>query len=136
MDVRVTFNGFPSLVAETRREVAVAVRESAEAIVNTAKESLHGSRSGRTYRRRGRSHTASAPGEAPSTDTGRLEDSGSVAVSVDGMSATVSFDTPYADTLENSLNRPFLGPASEKEAQNFDDRISKAVAAAARKVGK
>ena len=136
MDVRVTFNGFPSLVAETRREVAIAVRESAEAIVNTAKESLHGSRSGRTYRRRGRSHTASAPGEAPATDTGTLESSGFVGVMADGMTAVAIFNAPYADTLENSLNRPFLGPASEKEAQNFDDRISKAVAAAARKVGK
>lgn len=47
--------------------------KSALIIENTAKTGLQtGSRSGRTYKRRSVTHKASAPGEYPKTDTGKL----------------------------------------------------------------
>ncbi len=59
--------------SETANNVHVAVGKFAFLIDREAKKKVQkGSRSGRVYRRKSIRHTASAPGEPPKTDTGRL----------------------------------------------------------------
>jgi hypothetical protein len=141
MDVQITFNAFPDLIAETLRETKEAVKTSAEAIVESAKESIRsGSKSGRVYKSRGRIHRASAPGETPAGDGGELENSGAVEISDGGMTAEATFTAPYADDLEMGTAaiapRPFLGPAADAQEQPYITAVGKGVSDAARKVGK
>jgi hypothetical protein len=55
-------------------------------------------------------HRASAPGEAPAKDTGRLQSNITVRKSGRGR-YQVRFGAPYAGILEFELNRPFILPA-------------------------
>jgi HK97 gp10 family phage protein len=77
-----------------------------------------------------RVHQASAPGEAPATDTGNLVKSGSVTLDPDGKSATVRFKAPYGPDLEfgtkNMAARPFLVPAFEKNKAKIKQMIKDA----------
>jgi hypothetical protein len=74
-------------------------------------------KTGRVYQRGTRAHQASAPGEPPATDTGRL--SGSMMVSsrrtAGGSTVEIAATAPYAADLEfgNSRieERPFMRPA-------------------------
>lgn len=141
MDVQITFNALPAFLTETHREVKDAVKSSSEAIVEAAKEGIrNGSKSGRTYTRKGRTHRASSPGESPAGDSHELENSGSVEVSADGMTAEATFTAPYADDLElgtaTIAPRPFLGPAAEKQSDEYIQAVGKGMNDAARKVGK
>ena len=84
------------------------------------------------------SHQASAPGEAPASDTGRLIGSGKA--TSDGLSATVNFAAKYAEWLEfgtvKMAERPFLRPAVEVNKQFFRDRLSLAIERATAEVSK
>lgn len=64
-------------------------------------------------------HQASAPGEAPATDTGALVDSIQMDVSENSQSVTISALTNYAAALEFKMNRPFLRPAVEQNKERF-----------------
>ena len=80
-----------------------------------------------------RTHTASAPGEAPATDTGRL--ASSVNYKKDGaMSATVGSEIVYAAMLEFGTSRiaprPAWVPAVEAIRPKFQRRIEAALARA------
>ena len=82
-----------------------------------------------------RTHTASAPGEAPATDTGRL--ASSVNYKKDGaMSATVGSEIVYAAMLEFGTSRiaprPAWVPAVEAMRSKFERRIEAALARATR----
>ena len=72
-----------------------------------------GSKSGRVYGR----HQASAPGEAPATDTGRLIQSIQWQISNHGFTAEVGSTVFYAPLLEEGTDsmaaRPWLRPAYE-----------------------
>jgi HK97 gp10 family phage protein len=76
---------------------------------------LRGTKSGRRYRRRGVIHQASAPGEAPASDTGRLVQSIRVKHEPGSKRAIVVASTRYAVDLEfgtrHMAARPFLRPA-------------------------
>jgi hypothetical protein len=93
-----------------------------------------GPKTGRVYRRGKISHRASAPGEPPATDTGRLVSSGHVGLAkVKGksVSATVEFPVEYAVFLEKgSIHmepRPFLRPAALKLMESGRERIRQAL---------
>lgn len=59
-----------------RPRAELAVVRAGRYFVNAVKKTLSGPRSGRIYRgRRGRLHQASAPGEPPATQTGKLRQS-------------------------------------------------------------
>ena len=88
-------------------------------------------KTGRLYRRAGgRMHQASAPGEAPATDTGNLVNSGQT-TRLGFADYAVSFSTPYAAALEfgthNMAARPFLMPAVMKVASRLQEDISRAM---------
>lgn len=76
---------------------------------------LNGEKTGRVYRRGNVEHQASAPGEAPASDTGTLV--GRIETSYDeaNLSAQVAARTAYAEPLELGTQkmepRPFLRPA-------------------------
>ena len=91
-----------------------------------------GPASGRVYEKYAprRTHTASAPGQAPATDTGRL--ASSVNYKKDGsMSATVGSELVYAAMLEFGTSRidprPAWVPAVEAMRPKFQRRVEAAM---------
>lgn len=72
-------------------------------------------RSGRVYRRRGVEHKASAPGEPPAPDTGRLIQSARTEFKRQLLQGTAIWSTDYAERLEKGTPkmaaRPFAMPA-------------------------
>lgn len=127
---------------EVRDAIAKELRKglyaSAKKVEADAKRSIadsSGKRGGRFYKRGNVLHQASAPGEAPSTDTGRLVNS------ISGYMNTIKGDESfvvagrglarYARMLEfgtvKMAARPFLFPALEKNKAWIKDRLDKAV---------
>lgn len=76
-------------------------------------------------------HRASAPGEAPAVDTGRLKSSLHVNTDPGTLSADVIAPVGYALHLEygtrNMAPRPFLGPALEAHRQTIEGDIRAAL---------
>lgn len=112
-----------------REAVALALKAGAGKVLNSAKKRIaRGQKSGRVYSRRGTKHQASAPGEPPATDTGRLVSSGTS--DGDEKGAFVRFDALYAVPLEFGTSRmaarPFLVPSVEENLRGMQDDVSKA----------
>lgn len=105
----------------------VALRAALTKAVSTGAVMIHkdavvlvqqGPKTGAVYTRGAVSHQASAPGEAPASDTGELASSMTFALDPDGLGAAVIAKAPYAKFLEfgteRMLARPFMVPAFEK----------------------
>lgn len=112
------------------RAVGIALLDTCSAIHAEAVRSIQsGGRSGREYRRRGVVHTASAPGEPPASDTGRLAQSGRVELADDRVSGTVTFATEYAAGLELGTQtvapRPFMLPALTKHGGDLPKNVQR-----------
>jgi ubiquitin len=83
MSLTVPIEGLDKIKAATRamqesidKELDIALFASAKKVEKEAKQSiLSGEKSGRIYQRRSVTHRASAPGQAPASDTGRLVNS-------------------------------------------------------------
>jgi HK97 gp10 family phage protein len=142
---------FDQYSAETQKKVTDSITLTAINIRTDAMRSMKASpASGRTYKRRSVSHTASVGGNAPRIDTGRLLNSirwvasateavvgvfgamdlkGNVTAKSEGLGDGTR--STYAAALEfgtkNMESRPFLFPAFEKERQNFFRRITEAM---------
>ena len=159
MQFQVSVDGVDKLASKSRvvakiaeEELAKALYAGAKQVEGEAKKSiLQGGKSGRVYRRRTVPHTASAPGEAPASDTGRLVNSVSTELETTALTATVSAGSglvKYARALEFGTRtmaaRPFLFPALEKSKSFIRERfdraldkvIDRAAAAAMRSIGK
>lgn len=124
-------SGFKSYDSATQRRIERALETGARAIERRVKRSLSDEGSGRIYKRRGVTHQASAPGEAPATDMGNLRASYHVSrPSADARE--VGTHAGYAPDLENGTRRmaarPHLGPAFEAEApgivRDLDDALT------------
>jgi HK97 gp10 family phage protein len=141
VDFSVTIEGLDKLQtasAAIRQAVAdeinKAVYASAQQVATEAKRSLQeGGKSGRIYKRRSVTHQASAPGEAPATDTGRLVNSISAYTGGDGEAFTVAGrgTALYAPLLEFGTSRiqprPFMFPALEKSKAWITARLQQAL---------
>ena len=119
------------------RELAAIVRGTAQNIRTHAIKSIaRGTKSGEEYQKYDprRRHRASAPGEPPAQDTGRL--SNSITANIDGKRAEVGTNLEYAPWLEFGTRtiepRPFLFPALEKERPAWNRRLDRIVEAAAK----
>lgn len=119
------------------REIAAAVNGTAQNIrAHAIKSIMRGPKTGETYKKTKpkRTHKASAPGQAPATDTGRL--AGSIQADVSGRRAEVYTNAAYAAPLEFGTTtiepRPFMVPAMEKERPAFIKRLDAVVEKAAR----
>ncbi|MBP3958341.1 HK97 gp10 family phage protein [Gemmata sp. G18] len=116
-------------------EVKKALLASAQRVEKEAKESIaRGPKSGRLYQRRSVTHRASAPGEAPATDTGRLINSINSYLDSTALSSFVVAGrgiVTYARHLEygtaNMAERPFMAPALERSKPFIRERMAKAV---------
>lgn len=89
-----------------------------------------GPATGRQYQRGATVHQASAPGEAPATDTGTL--ASSVTFRKTGpMTAEVESRVPYAVMLETGTARmdprPAWVPAIEAKRSGFEQRVANAI---------
>ena len=135
--------GVPELV---NKEVNIALFASAKRVEAEAKRSIAaGGKTGRIYRRRTVTHQASAPGEAPATDTGRLVNSITAYPAPQGKRESTVVagrgTVLYAALLEFGTRhiaaRPFLFPALEKCKDWIRERLAKAVRTAiAKSIGK
>lgn len=122
-----------ALSEAVERAVEVSLKGGAMLIANDVKTSIaRGPKTGRVYRRRSVAHQASAPGQPPATDTGKLV--GSVVSDGVGMAAYVEVRSIYAKWLEYGTRRmaprPFLIPAVERNRQRIGDLVRGAVATA------
>lgn len=97
------------------------VGQATDLVRNDVLKSLHGGfKGGITYTKYNpnRIHTASAPGEAPATDTGFLASNIYKDIEDNGMTGIVESRAPYSAALEfgtsKILPRPFMQPALEK----------------------
>lgn len=119
-------------------EATALVNRTAQNIRNTAVRSIQKqSPNGVTYEKYNprRSHVASAPGNPPNTDTGRL--AGSIRAVMSGTpTAYVDALADYAVHLEfgtrNMAARPFMTPAVEAERDKYRKGINDLTAKAAR----
>lgn len=84
-------------------------------------------KTGRIYRRKGAEHQASAPGEAPANDTGRLAGSIDAKYEPEKLTGIIGAHTDYAAYLEYGTSkmepRPYMRPA----LMNKKDEVEKAV---------
>lgn len=144
-DVTLKLEGMDQLAAALRAYGAEAKRHVDDAVNATGlelrgdivKAYQRGPASGVTYEKYNprRTHTASAPGQAPATDTGRL--ASSVTFTREGpMSATVGSTVVYAAMLEFGTSRidprPSWVPAVEAMRPKYIQRLEAALARAAR----
>jgi HK97 gp10 family phage protein len=157
MEFSVKIEGLDKLAAKSQllakiaaEEVSKALYVSGKHVEKEAKQSiLEGNKSGRTYKRGNVVHRASAPGEAPASDTGRLVNS--INTEVSGLEATVKAGggiVTYAKHLEHGTRhiaaRPFMFPALEKSKafirtrfeQALSKTIDRAASAAMKAIGK
>ncbi len=119
-------DNWDQIARKVRRAADDAAADAAHATEGRAKRSMSGRKSGRVYRRRGREHQASAPGEAPAIDVGALANS--LQVSRTGpQEHTVYTNKAYAEVLEGGgvhlAPRPYLGPAAEETRPEFVERV-------------
>lgn len=135
------------LEAEVERAIEATLKGAAQIVANDAKQSVaRGPKTGRIYTTRfvrlpnGRvipteprvPHQASAPGEAPATDTGKLVSS--IVADAKGQSAWVEARSQYALWLEYGtrymLPRPFLLPAFERNRERCAQLLRAAASSA------
>lgn len=143
MEVSFEIEGLEQIAKASRRvqanveaELRKGLFASAQLVERDAKKSImSGPKTGRIYRRRSVTHQASAPGEAPANDTGRLVNS--ITSYLNAAKGNESFVvagrglTKYARWLEfgtaKLAARPFLFPALERMKGRIKDRLAAAV---------
>ena len=109
-----------------------ALDASAMHLVRNTKLKLSQEGGGRTYRRGTVTHVASAPGQPPAVDTGRLRSSIRTLKPNPGpLTRSVGTNVEYAPHLEHGTRtmaaRPFLGPAALEERANLVKELTEAL---------
>ena len=129
----VEWNG-DKLQQDIRQAAMIGVVKSTEAVRELAIRKIQEPpKTGRVYRHRGVDHQASAPGEAPASDTGTLVQRTTTEYDQEQLQGTVWFRTAYAAALEFGTQkiepRPYarvsLQEKSKEIQQNIADEIAK-----------
>ena len=145
MTVTIRLEGSDQLQRQLRRLSDDLREEAGKAVLATAIEMRadivtsiqRGPASGRTYKKSNptRTHTASAPGQPPMSDTGRLANS----ITFDrlgDLTATVGSNLNYAPWLEYGTSRmaarPFFRPAVERMRPIYIGKLEDIIRRAAR----
>lgn len=115
------------VMARIRRGATIGAVRGAEAVLKRGNQKmLLEEKHGEEYVRRGVVHTASAPGEAPASDTGRLVQSAHVVPDKENCSCDAVWSTDYALKLElgdeHVEARPYALPSLE-EGREFCERV-------------
>lgn len=131
--------GLQKVEAEAKEQLEKTLYQIGEAIASDARRRIQKSaRGGKTYQLYNprREHTASAPGESPATDTGRLVSSivvvpmpelGAVAVKCDSNVAPYAAALEYGTTDGKLQPRPFLAPALAENREKAIEAVRRAV---------
>lgn len=129
-----------SILATVRRAAMIGIVRGTEAVRKEAVSLILSSpKSGRVYARGGVAHQASAPGEAPASDTGRL--AGSIRTEYDRsrLAGKVVASTEYAPHLEYGTARmeprPYMRPALAAKRDDIERDVQEEVALALRRAG-
>ncbi len=114
-------NGFKKVAKSYEKQILNLLGTSGNMVRNTAVQSiLSGGGGGRTYEKYNprRTHTASAEGQPPSSDTGFLASNISVNLDKRNLAVEVESKADYSIHLEfgtqNMKARPFMFPALEE----------------------
>ena len=128
------------LPLDARAGIGTALAGSVVVLDSYAKQKIQGgTRSGREYRRGGKIHTASAPGEFPKSDKGGSGLTGSFFIRVGADKLTAFFGTKlaYGRYLEFGTSRmqprPWLRPTLKANADAITKRVRRAVEEALRR---
>lgn len=123
-----------ALDTRIKRPLRDVIAKGALWVERDAKSSVQrGPKSGRVYQKYlpRRQHQASAPGEPPATDTGKLAALITHVIDLDGLGAQVEAQADYAIHLEfgtvQMSARPFLFPALERNKRKIKRGIDEAV---------
>lgn len=121
--------------ARIRRGAMQGVIQAVGIVENRALEKIMDEpKTGRVYKRRGVEHQASAPGEAPASDTGTLVNSRRTEFNNEALSGKLIFSSRHAMPLErgtrNILPRPFARPALAESRDKINAAITGGVRAA------
>jgi hypothetical protein len=104
------------------KDASALVKKTALEIEASIKQDMTAPKHGRSYRRRGRGHTASARGEAPGVDTGA--EVNSIETVMDGdFAAEVGTPQEYAPILEETMDRPAFEHAAKKAEKIFERNV-------------
>ncbi|WP_020471465.1 HK97-gp10 family putative phage morphogenesis protein [Zavarzinella formosa] len=138
IDLTVTVQGLDKIISSSAaiqkavdEELSKGTYACAQQIATDYKKSvLAGGKSGRIYKYGAISHQASAPGEAPASNTGRLVNA--ISVMVDSASSSImKVATKYAMMLEVGTSkmaaRPAAVPAMEQNRAWIIERIALAL---------
>lgn len=112
-----------SLLEQRAHQVVVKTVSDVEAYM---KQSMTGTKHGRTYVHRGIAHTASAPGEAPAIDEGQVVGGihGEMLSTLQGEVTSSSEQGPYLNYGTSRMAaRPFFEPAVEAIRPQFDEAV-------------
>ena len=131
--IRVKLNRLPEISKVVERKVEGALLAGAQVIEGAAKLKIQtGPKTGRLYPRGDKVHQASAPGEAPATDTGNLV--GGISSEKAGrLKARTTVTSEYATPLElgsadgKILARPFMQPAADESTDTVVELVSQAI---------
>ncbi len=144
MSTKTKIRGLDRFLRRMQKYNAITIRQVKDVteaglleVETSAKRSLQrGPKTGDVYQkyRPRRQHQASAPGEAPATDTGRLASSINRKTDPDGLGGEVEAATGYAIHMELGTRhiqpRPFMQPAlddnREKIVRGYKDAVKRA----------
>jgi HK97 gp10 family phage protein len=142
MEFSVSVEGLDRLASKSRLVAKIAEEETRKALLASAflvekeaKESIAGGpKTGRLYKRRRVVHQASAPGEAPASDTGRLLNSinarpvqGELAAEVKAGGGIVKYARMLEFGTPRMAARPFLFRALQVSKAAIRARMEKAL---------
>ena len=128
---KVAFNHIPKMTAAAKKDVEEVLHKTADDMIEYIIADMGEAKSGRIYHRPGGSHRASAPGESPAIDSGRLAESLTV-FRRSTFQWYVGSDVEYAPWLEygtySIAPRPYLRPAAARFKPIANQRIQAVLA--------
>jgi hypothetical protein len=127
-------------ILDVERAASQGVALGAESVLSTAIDHImNDPKTGRIYRRRGVEHQASAPGEAPASDTGTLVRRSTTEHDAGALVSTVFFRTAYAAALEYGTAkiapRPYARVSLEEKREEIEQNIKDRVSAVLQRAG-
>lgn len=127
-------NNLQKVNALKRKAAVRAINLGAIAIHRDVIKSFVAPKTGNEYTRGGKTHTASAPGEAPARDTGHLGQATSLNVASDKDAAPVAevmsaaqYAAPLEFGTETMAARPFMRPAFNAHVDKIRAAVRKAL---------
>lgn len=117
-------NNADKIFDKLERDVSDWAKESVEEIKADAIASQNQAKSGRTYKRKGKTYRASAPGESPKRVSGELAASFQTRSSI--LQASVGTNLKRSQYLEN-MNRPIFDLSVQRLLPTLGQKLQEAI---------